>query len=68
MATVTVTLDPAQWNTVITALGEAPWRLADPIIREVARQVRAVETPGPPPPTPTPNAMDRLARPHTEDR
>jgi hypothetical protein len=34
---VSVALDPAQWQIVINAVAEAPWKIANPIIAEVAR-------------------------------
>jgi hypothetical protein len=45
--TISVSLDPAQWAVVMQALGEAPWRLADPIIREVRARLEAAAQPQP---------------------
>ena len=35
---IAITLQAQQWNVVLGALGEIPWRIADPVIREIARQ------------------------------
>lgn len=34
-----VTLEAQQWNVVLGALQEAPWRIADPVIRKIAQQI-----------------------------
>lgn len=60
--TVGVALDPAQWAVVVQAVAEAPWRLADPIIREVRARLEAAQQPAPEPPAPAspPTAFDKL--------
>ena len=35
---ITITLEAQQWNVVLGALGEIPWRLADPVIRAITSQ------------------------------
>lgn len=35
---ISVELEAQQWNIVLAAMGEAPWRLADPIIRAISHQ------------------------------
>lgn len=45
--TVSVSLDPAQWVTVLQSLYRAPWELADPIIREVRARLDAAAQPPP---------------------
>lgn len=35
---IAVTLETQQWNIIIVALAEAPWKLADPILREIKHQ------------------------------
>ena len=42
---VTVTLEAQQWNTVIGALAEAPYRIAAPLIERIAMQARRKPTP-----------------------
>jgi len=37
---VTVTLEAQQWNVVLGALAETPWRIADPVIPAIARQTQ----------------------------
>jgi hypothetical protein len=39
---ITITLQFQQWNVVLTALGDAPWRHADPVIREIGQQAAQV--------------------------
>ena len=59
---IAVTLQAQQWNVVLGALAEAPWRVADPLIREIARQAEAPPEPlaaEPPPPTAKPNGHAR---------
>jgi hypothetical protein len=60
--TVGVALDPAQWAVVMQAVAEAPWRLADPIIREVrARLDAAAQQPAAPTEPAAPaTAFDKL--------
>lgn len=35
---ISITLEAQQWNIVIGALMEAPWRIADPVIRAITGQ------------------------------
>jgi hypothetical protein len=70
---VSVALDPAQWQIVINAVAEAPWKIANPIIAEVARALAPqqppvgavtgqplVSPPAPIPPIPAASAFDKL--------
>ncbi len=36
---LTVTLTAAQWNSVLALVAEGPWRLSDPLIKSITRQV-----------------------------
>jgi hypothetical protein len=36
---ITITLEAQQWNAVLGALGEAPWRLSNPIIQRIVAQI-----------------------------
>lgn len=38
---IAITLEAQQWNVVIAALMEAPWRIADPVIRAISAQTQA---------------------------
>lgn len=40
---IAVTLEAQQWNVVFGALAEAPWRIADPVIRAIAQQTQATQ-------------------------
>lgn len=40
LSSVTLKLDPQQFNTIMAALGEAPFKVAAPVIQEVEKQVR----------------------------
>jgi hypothetical protein len=40
---ITITLQAQQWNVVLNALAEAPWRIADPVMRELTRQTAAAQ-------------------------
>lgn len=37
---ITITLEAQQWNVVLGALGEVPWRIADPVIRAIVQQTQ----------------------------
>jgi argininosuccinate lyase len=39
-APIAVTLTAAEWNGVLAALGEMPWRMAHPIIGRIVQQVQ----------------------------
>lgn len=50
---ISITLEAQQWNVVIGALMEAPWRVADPVLRAITAQTNeqpAGELAGAPPP------------------
>lgn len=49
-APIAITLEAQQWNVVIGALGEIPWRIADPVLREITTQAQAAATEAAPPP------------------
>lgn len=38
---INMALSAQQWNVVLAALQDAPWRVADPVIREITRQAEA---------------------------
>jgi hypothetical protein len=41
-AEITMTMTAAEWNQVLTILGEGgPWRIVDPLIRKLAQQGQA---------------------------
>lgn len=42
---VSITLEAQQWNIVLGALGEAPWRIADPVIRAIQQQTQPTAEP-----------------------
>lgn len=44
---ISITLEAQQWNVVIGALMEAPWRVVDPVLRAINAQ--ATEQPPPQP-------------------
>lgn len=48
---VTVTLIANDWNFVLGALAEAPYRLASPVISQIMRQIEATQAE----PLPRPN-------------
>lgn len=56
---VSITLEAQQWNIVLGALGEAPWRIADPVIRAIAQQTQPQAA------TPEPEAI--AAKPNGHD-
>jgi hypothetical protein len=58
--TISVSLDPAQWAVVVQALSDAPWRLADPIIREVRARLDATAQPSASAPPSQPTAFEKL--------
>jgi hypothetical protein len=37
---ISVTLQAQQWNVVLSALAEAPWRISDPVIRAIVAQTQ----------------------------
>jgi hypothetical protein len=45
---ISITLEAQQWNTVLGALAEAPWRIADPVIRAIASQTNPPAIADPP--------------------
>lgn len=50
---VTVTLAAQDWNVVLGALGEAPYRLAAPVVQRIMEQVQEQH-----PPAAKPNGAD----------
>jgi hypothetical protein len=68
--TISVSLDTAQWNVVMAAVAEAPWKIANPIIGEIVRALEQSKQPvlppdnGPPPsllgPPSPPTAFEKL--------
>jgi hypothetical protein len=42
---VTITLAAQDWNTVLGALGEAPYRLAAPVVQRIVEQVQQQQAP-----------------------
>lgn len=36
---LSVTLTAAQWNSVLALIAEGPWRIADPLIKSITRQI-----------------------------
>ena len=41
MNQVTLTLSPQTYNTIVQAVQELPWRLANPVFQEIDPQIRA---------------------------
>jgi hypothetical protein len=37
---IAITLEAQQWNIVLGALGEAPWRLSNPVIQRIVAQIQ----------------------------
>jgi hypothetical protein len=37
---ITITLKPEEWNVVLGALGEAPFRVAQPVIQSIHKQAQ----------------------------
>ena len=37
---IAITLEAQQWNVVLGALGEAPWRLSNPVIQRIVGQIQ----------------------------
>ena len=37
---ISITLEAQQWNAVLAALGEAPYRIAAPLINKIVEQVQ----------------------------
>lgn len=55
---VTIKLQAQQWNIVILGLNEVPFRLADPVIKEIHAQAQAqLPTPAQPPAQPPRRAL-----------
>jgi hypothetical protein len=38
---ISIVLTPTEWNTVIAALIEAPYRIAAPLVQKIGEQARA---------------------------
>jgi hypothetical protein len=36
---IMISLEAQQWNVVLGALGEAPWRISNPIIQRIVGQI-----------------------------
>ena len=45
---ISITLEAQQWNAVLGALGEAPYRIAAPLINRIVEQVQAQQSPAAP--------------------
>jgi hypothetical protein len=45
---ITITLEAQAWNVVLAALGEAPYRVAAPLINRIMEQVQAQQSPAAP--------------------
>jgi hypothetical protein len=41
---ITITLEAQQWNVVLGALGEAPYRIAAPVIARIVEQVQSKQS------------------------
>lgn len=54
---ISVTLEAQQWNAVLGALGEAPYRVAAPLIAKIIEQVQGQKTT----PVARPNGADEHA-------
>lgn len=39
---IPITLPLATWNIVLTLIAEAPWKTADPLVKELHRQIQIV--------------------------
>ena len=59
---IAITLEAQQWNIVLGALGEAPWRLSNPVIQKIVEQVQTQQPPAAPL-VAKPNGVDEHA-PH----
>jgi hypothetical protein len=46
---IQIVLEARQWNTVMEAVQELPWRTAAPIVEALLRQFQAACAPGDPP-------------------
>lgn len=46
----TVDLPDQDWNQVMTIIGEAPWKVAHPLLMRIGQQLQAQKQPPPHPP------------------
>ena len=44
---VAVTLPVVTWNSILTVVADAPWKIADPLMTEIRRQITAKLEPKP---------------------
>jgi hypothetical protein len=59
---ISITLTAQEWNNVLVALSDAPYKIAAPLVQKINEQARATETAGVDP-SPKPNGEDAHA-PH----
>ena len=60
---IAVTLEAQQWNVVLGALGEAPWRISNPLIQKIVGQIEQSQQGEPVPLEQRGNGIDEHA-PH----
>ena len=60
---IAITLEAQQWNAVLAALNEAPYRIAAPLISRIVEQVQRQQGPPAPAIAAKPNGADEHA-PH----
>lgn len=46
-APIAITLQAQQWNLVLAALGDAPYRIAAPLIAAITEQAQQADAPAP---------------------
>lgn len=44
-----VDLSDQEWNSVMAIIGEAPWKVAHPLLMRIGQQLRAQQQPAPSP-------------------
>jgi hypothetical protein len=44
-----VDLSDQEWNSVMAIIGEAPWKVAHPLLMRIGQQLQAQKQPAPPP-------------------
>lgn len=58
-AEISVTLQAQQWNVVINALMDVPWRHSDPVLRAITQQIEQLQATSVTPSLPSkPNGAD----------
>jgi len=57
---INIVLEAQQWNQVLGALGESPYRIAAPLIQTIGQQLQAVAATVPSPPG---NGVDKQQQP-----